>query len=192
MKLILASSSQARIKLLQKLMIPFESISPDIDESPLDNESAYELTRRLAEGKALKIASVINDKALIIGCDQLGELDGQFLCKPLTHDKATLMLKAQRNKKVTYTTSLCLLNSDSQAFSLVTETFQVTYRNFSNEEIESYLHKEKPYHCAGGLRIEGLGIALVQSLQGNDPNTLIGIPLIELITLLKQQGFKLY
>lgn len=192
MKLILASSSTARLRLLKSLKIPFESISPDIDETELPGENAFELTCRLARQKAQKVANSLTVPALILGCDQLGTLEHQFLGKPMDHHRAVKMLQAQRNKTITYTTSLCVLNNQTQEHQTITETFDVKYRNYSDQDIELYLKKEQPYHCAGGLKIEGLGITLVEKLSGSDPNTLIGIPMIKLTELLRQNNFPLY
>ena len=186
-KLILASSSPYRQELLARLGMPFEAISPEIDETPLDSERPEETALRLAQSKAIKIAETHPD-ALIIGCDQVATLDGIQLGKPMTHEKAVKQLQHQRGRKVTFHSALCLLNSASKNMQAEVVPYDVEFRHLSDTQIENYLLIEKPYNCAGSAKSEGLGIALIASMTGTDPNALIGLPLIKLITMLKNEG----
>lgn len=186
-KLILASSSPYRQELLARLGMPFEAISPDIDETPLDSERPEETALRLAQSKAIKIAETYPN-ALIIGCDQVATLDGIQLGKPMTHEKAVRQLQHQRGRKVTFHSALCLFNSATKSMQAEVVPYDVEFRNLSDAQIENYLLIEKPYNCAGSAKSEGLGIALIASMTGTDPNALIGLPLIKLITMLKNEG----
>ena len=185
--LVLASASIYRRELLQRLQIPFQVVAPEIDETPLVGENAKQTAVRLSLGKAHAVVSQ-HPGALIIGSDQVAVLGTQQLGKPLTHDNAVRQLRAMRGHSVTFYTALTLLNARSnQAQTEVAENV-VTFRQLSDDEIDSYLHKEQPYHCAGSAKAEGLGIALISRLQGDDPNALIGLPLILLVSMLKNQG----
>lgn len=186
--LVLASTSIYRRELLQRLQIPFQIAAPDIDETPLPGESAKRTAQRLSLQKARAVAARFPD-ALIIGSDQVAVLGEQRMGKPLTHENAVNQLRAMRGKSVTFYTALTLLNTrTNEAETDVTEN-RVSFRQFSDGEIESYLRKEQPYHCAGSAKAEGLGIALISRMEGNDPNALIGLPLILLVSMLKKQGF---
>lgn len=185
--LILASSSPYRRDLLSRLQIPFTVQSPDIDETPLAGEAPEQTALRLAQAKARKIAEAY-PAALIIGCDQVATLDGLQLGKPLTHDNAVKQLTLMRGRSVTFHSALCLYNASSQQMQAEVVPFTVTFRNLSDAQIENYLQKEQPYQCAGSAKSEGLGIAVIASMQGDDPNALIGLPLIRLIDMLAQQG----
>ena len=184
--LILASSSPYRQALLARLGLPFEAISPEIDESPLDGEMPAETALRLAQLKARKVAET-HPHALIIGCDQVATLDGRQLGKPMTHENAVKQLQQQRGRHVTFHSALCLLNADTQRMQAEVVPYDVEFRNVSDLQIENYLHIEKPYNCAGSAKSEGLGIALIASMTGSDPNALIGLPLIKLITMLQNE-----
>lgn len=184
--LILASSSIYRRELLTRLQIPFICISPDVDETPLDGELPQETALRLAQEKAKKIAQV-NPTALIIGCDQVATLDNLQLGKPLTHENATKQLKLMRGRKVTFHSALCLYNAATKNMQAEVVPYIVQFRNFTDAQIESYLQKEQPYHCAGSAKSEGLGIAIIEKMVGEDPNALIGLPLIRLIHMLENQ-----
>lgn len=186
-KLILASSSPYRQELLARLGMPFEAISPEIDETTLDSERPEETALRLAQSKAIKIAETYPN-ALIIGCDQVATLDGIQLGKPMTHEKAVRQLQHQRGRKVTFHSALCLFNSATKSMQAEVVPYDVEFRNLSDAQIENYLLIEKPYNCAGSAKSEGLGIALIASMTGTDPNALIGLPLIKLITMLKNEG----
>ncbi|RXJ74899.1 septum formation inhibitor Maf [Veronia nyctiphanis] len=185
--LILASGSKYRAELLGKLSLPFTTHSPDIDETPLKNESAQTLVKRLAETKA-RACEDVSSNALIIGSDQVCVIDGLILGKPHTDEKAIKQLLAASGKKVTFYTGLCLYNTSSQRAHLDVEAFHVHFRFLSQEEIETYVKLEQPLDCAGSFKSEGLGISLFERLEGRDPNTLIGLPLIRLLEMLKDEG----
>lgn len=189
--LVLASSSVYRNELLKRLNLPFETISPDVDETPLPQESARATSVRLAQAKARAVAANYPD-ALIIGSDQVALLEGTQLGKPLTHDNAVKQLRAMRGKTTHFYTALTLLNSRTGHMQTeVAENF-VTLRELSDEEIENYLLREQPYHCAGSAKTEGLGIALISRMTGDDPNALIGLPLILLVEMLQRENVRLF
>lgn len=185
--LILASSSEYRRQLLQKLLIPFNSISPNVDESALAGEKPQETALRLAQEKAKKIG-IEYPHALVIGCDQVATLDGEQLGKPLNHHNATKQLQKMRGREVVFHSALCLYNAATGNMQALVVPYLVKFRQLSDEQIESYLTKEQPYHCAGSAKSEGLGIALIERMLGEDPNALIGLPLIKLITMLHNEG----
>lgn len=187
MKLVLASSSPFRKALLEKLQLPFETDSPDIDETPLEDENIETMVGRLAELKARALADKYPD-ALIIGSDQSATLHGKILDKPGNYEVAFQQLRAASGQSVTFYTGLCLFNSKNGQAETLCEPFIVKFRDLSDSEIEHYLKREQPYNCAGSFKSEALGISLFESLQGNDPNTLIGLPLIELCRMLKNNG----
>ena len=185
--LILASSSLYRRTLFAKLGLQFEFISPNIDEIQYQNESASDLVRRLALEKAQAIADD-KAKALIIGSDQVAVLGDQIMTKPHTHDRAVEQLRLASGKKVTFLTSVCLYNSENQAYQLAVCPYFVNFLSLTDAQIEHYLFKEKPYNCAGSFKSEGLGITLFSSIHGDDPNSLIGLPLIKLTDMLRNEG----
>jgi len=187
--LVLASTSIYRSELLSTLQIPFQTAAPDVDETPLSGESAEQTSWRLAQVKAQVVAKRFPD-ALIIGSDQVALLDGQQIGKPLNHDNAVRQLRAMRGKTVTFYTAVSLLNAASGELQTDVAITQVGFRNVSDDEIERYLTKEQPYHCAGSAKSEGLGIALISRIQGDDPNALIGLPLILLVGMLEKQGVR--
>jgi septum formation protein len=189
--LVLASSSVYRNELLKRLNLPFETIAPDVDETPLPQESARATSVRLAQVKARAVADKYPD-ALIIGSDQVALLEGTQLGKPLTHENAVKQLRAMRGKITHFYTALTLLNSKTGHMQTeVAENF-VTLRELSDEEIENYLLREQPYHCAGSAKTEGLGIALISRMTGDDPNALIGLPLILLVDMLQRENVRLF
>ena len=185
--LILASSSEFRRQLLQKLLIPFNSISPKIDETALDGEKPHQTALRLAQEKAKKIGAEY-PHALVIGCDQVATLDGEQLGKPGNHNNATKQLQIMRGREVTFHSALCLYNAATGNMQAEVVPYLVRFRQLTDEQIESYLTKEQPYQCAGSAKSEGLGIALMERMIGEDPNALIGLPLIKLITMLQNEG----
>jgi len=185
--IILASTSIYRSQLLSTLQIPFQTASPDVDETPLLGESAPQTSQRLSQLKAQAVAQQFPD-ALIIGSDQVALLEGAQLGKPMTHDNAVRQLRSMRGKTVDFYTAVSLFNSRTKEMQTALAETKVRFRDLSDDEIERYLHKEQPYHCAGSAKSEGLGIALIQSIQGDDPNALIGLPLIVLVDMLKKQG----
>ena len=186
--LILASTSPFRKALLAKLNLPFTTVSPAIDEEALAGESAQQLVSRLAEEKAKAVAAA-HPNALIIGSDQVATIDGQILGKPGNKTKAIEQLLLASGRRVTFYTGLCLYNSHSQQSQRCCEPFHVHFRSLEQAQIERYLDIEQPYSCAGSFKSEGLGIALFRKLEGDDPNTLIGLPLIRLIDMLAEEGF---
>lgn len=185
--LILASSSPFRRELLTHLQIPFSWLSPDVDETPLPNELPQETALRLAQVKARKIG-VSHTDALIIGCDQVATLDNKQLGKPLTHENATRQLRLMRGREVIFHSALCLYNAVTQNMQAEVVPYIVKYRNLTDAQIENYLIKEQPYHCAGSAKSEGLGIAIIEKMTGDDPNALIGLPLIALVNMLQNEG----
>jgi septum formation protein len=185
--LILASSSVFRRELLQRLQIPFSTISPNVDETPLENEKPQDTALRLSKEKAKKIGAEYSH-ALVIGCDQVATLDGQQLGKPLNHHNATKQLQTMRGREVTFHSALCLFNAATGNMQSLVVPYLVKFRQLSDVQIENYLAKEQPYHCAGSAKSEGLGIALIERMIGDDPNALIGLPLIKLITMLQNEG----
>jgi septum formation protein len=188
LKLILASSSIYRRELLTRLQVPISCISPEVDETPLANELPQHTALRLAQAKAKKVAASHAD-ALIIGCDQVATLDNQQLGKPLTHENATRQLRLMRGREVIFHSALCLYNAETQHMQAEVVPYLVKFRNLTDVQIESYLSKEQPYHCAGSAKSEGLGIAIIEKMTGDDPNALIGLPLIALINMLNNEGF---
>ena len=185
--LILGSSSPFRKELLSRLQLPFDTCSPDIDESRLDEESPQQLVDRLSREKAAEVAH--NYPAhLIIGSDQVAVIDGDILGKPGSHKNASRQLATASGKNVQFLTGLTLLNSSSGESQTEVIPFHVHFRDLSNERIERYLHTEEPYNCAGSFKSEGLGITLFERLEGDDPSALMGLPLIRLVHMLEQQG----
>lgn len=185
--LILASSSIYRRELLERLQLPFLIVSPEVDETPQPGELPDQTALRLAQEKARKVALTHPD-ALIIGCDQVATLDGRQLGKPLTHDNAVSQLRLMRGRTVTFHSALCLLNAANGHLQSEVVPYQVCFRNLSDVQIHGYLEKEQPYHCAGSAKSEGLGIVLIEWMRGDDPNALIGLPLIKLVGMLQNEG----
>jgi len=188
--LVLSSSSPARRALLSRLPITFSSTSPDVDETPLPDETVETMVRRLAQLKAEKSAANYPD-ALIIGCDQAGIIDGHILCKPLTHENAVKQLRLVSGKTVRFFTAVCLLDNRNQHVQSSIETYDVHFRMLTDTMIEGYLQKEKPYQCAGSFQAEGLGIAIIDKFHGDDYTALIGLPLIRLTQMLENAGVNL-
>jgi septum formation protein len=186
-QLILASSSIYRRELLDRLQLPFSVEAPDVDETPLPNEKPEETALRLAQAKARKIGSR-HPKALVIGCDQVATLDGLQLGKPLVHDNAVKQLRLMRGRTVLFHSALCLFNAATGNMQAEDVVYEVRFRELTDDQIENYLRLEQPYHCAGSAKSEGLGIALIEWMRGEDPNALIGLPLISLISMLQNEG----
>ncbi len=187
MKLILASSSPYRRALLARLKIPFEAISPDVDETARAGETPEQLVERLAREKARKVAASHRD-ALVIGSDQVAVYNGKIVGKPHGHDKAVAQLREASGRAVMLYTGLVLHNASTGKEQCEVIPYRVTFRTLTDELIESYLRKEQPYSCAGSVKSEGLGIALLEKFEGDDPNTLIGLPLIRLVRMLENEG----
>ena len=186
-KLILASSSPFRRQILDKLNVEYSCISPDIDESALTDETPEQLVARLAEAKARKIADSETD-ALIIGSDQVAVLEEEVLGKPHTHERAVEQLKKLSGHTVTFLTGLSLVNAETGEAQTEVVPFHVVFRKLTDSMIENYLRAEEPYNCAGSFKSEALGIVLFEKLEGEDPNTLIGLPLIRLVKMLENEN----
>lgn len=190
MKLTLASSSPYRRELLERLQIPFEVMAPEVDETPRLGETPEKLVERLAIEKARKIAEG-KSETLVIGSDQVAVYNGVIVGKPYSHNKAVEQLRSASGKTVTLYTALALVNTDTRRLQCEVIPYRVTFRKLSAALIESYLRKEQPYSCAGSVKSEGLGIALLEKFEGDDPNTLIGLPLIRLVRMLENEGIKI-
>jgi len=185
--LILGSSSPFRAEILGKLNLPFSTASPDIDETPYEGEPAIALVERLSRQKAMAIAESHPD-ALIISSDQVAVIRNQILGKPGDHQTARQQLAMSSGKTVRFLTGLALYNAQDGKMQSLVAPFDVTFRMLNEDDIEHYLLTEQPYNCAGSFKSEGLGICLFERLNGDDPNTLIGLPLIQLTKLLKNVG----
>ena len=185
--IVLASTSKYRRELLTRLGLPFEVASPGVDETALPNEAPRDTARRLAEAKARAVAARF-PLALVIGSDQVAVLEGATLGKPGNHANALRQLKTMRGKEIVFHTALCLCDAASSEAQTRVVPYRVRFRNYSDEQIERYLQREQPYDCAGSARCEGLGIALIAEMHGDDPNALIGLPLIALTEMLAAQG----
>jgi septum formation protein len=186
-RLILGSSSIYRKELLQRLHLPFEVMVPDLDETPLPDESPPQTALRLAGAKATAIARQ-SGPALIIGSDQVATLDGQQIGKPGDHARALAQLQMMRGREVIFHTALCLLDSRDGSFQIKNVQTAVQFRDLPDAELDAYLRIEQPYDCAGSAKNEGLGIALIASLRSDDPTALTGLPLIALTTMLRRAG----
>ncbi|MDC5821244.1 Maf-like protein [Vibrio europaeus] len=185
-QLVLASTSPYRKQLLNKLAIAFETASPAFDETPLDNEAPIELVKRLAQGKAESCS--VSQPSIVIGSDQVCVINGNIIGKPHTREKAIEQLLDQSGQSIQFYTGLALHNTHTGLTDIKVDTFTVHFRALSKKQIENYVDKEQPFYCAGSFKSEGLGIALFERLEGKDPNTLVGLPLIDLIDMLAAQG----
>jgi len=185
--LVLASSSPYRRELLARLHIPFEVMSPAVDETPLPDEKPQDTALRLAQLKARAVADRFPD-ALIIGSDQVAMLDDMQFGKPHTFENAKRQLTQASGRKMTFHTALCLYNGKTGRMQARVVPIVVHFRTLTEAQIERYLHKEQPYNCAGSAKSEGLGIALIERFEGDDPNALIGLPLIALVDMLNSEG----
>ena len=185
--ILLASGSIYRRQLLARLGLRFDWASPEIDESHKPNETPHDLVTRLAIQKAQALAE-LHPNTLIIGSDQVAILNHQAIGKPLTHERAVDQLRAASGKEIIFKTGLCLLNTGSGNFQTSVESFSVQFRILSNAQIHHYLHTEQPYDCAGSFKCEGLGVALFSKMAGDDPSSLIGLPLIRLVEMLNKEG----
>ncbi len=188
MDLILASTSPYRKALLDRLQVAYSCDSPKINEAPLDAESVEEMVMRLARAKA-EAVSARHPHALIIGSDQSAELDGKPLSKPGNFENAVAQLKQASGQRIVFQTGLCVLNSESGNVQTACVPYTVVFRTLTDEMIEQYLKKEEPYNCAGSFKSEGLGITLFEKFEGDDPNALIGLPLIKLTEFLENEDF---
>jgi len=187
MKLVLASTSIYRKELLNRLGLPFVTAAPEVDESVRAEETPQQLVRRLAEAKARAVAAQYPD-ALIIGSDQVATVAGRILGKPGGHQQAVAQLRLASGKRLQFLTGLCLFNAHTCMAQVEVVPITVVFRVLDDRQIEKYLRREQPYHCAGSFKSEALGIALCERLEGEDPNALIGLPLIRLIHMLEKEG----
>jgi len=183
--IILASTSPYRRALLEQLQLPFSCANPNVDEALKTDETAREAALRLAQLKAQSIA-FHQPLSVVIGSDQLASCDGKILGKPGTHAKAYEQLQFMAGKTLTFHTGLCVIQGNKRH--CLVEDFKVHMRELTKQQIDCYLHREQPYDCAGSFKVEGLGISLFESLEGKDPNSLIGLPLISLISILNTLG----
>lgn len=183
----MGSSSIYRHELLRRLQVPFEVFNPEIDETPLADEIPEATALRLAAAKTRAVAAIYPD-ALIIGADQVAMLEGIQLGKPLNRINATRQLQFIRGKEVVFHTALSLFNAHNGNMQTRLIPSRVKFRKLSNQQIDNYLDKEQPYHCAGSAKSEGLGIALIERMVSDDPTALIGLPLIALVEMLACEG----
>lgn len=188
MKLILASTSPFRKAILDKLCVDFTTAAPETDETANENETPQQLVERLSIAKAKAIADKTQD-ALVIGSDQVSVINGKIIGKPHTHENAVAQLQMASGKTVTFYTGLCLFNANTKQYQSEVVPFNVVFRQLSDQQINRYLLKEKPYNCAGSFKSEALGITLFERMEGDDPNTLMGLPLIRLVKMLEQEQF---
>lgn len=186
--IVLASTSPFRKSILEKLNINFNCAKPEIDESAQRNETPQKLVERLAIEKASAVANTFPN-SLIIGSDQVAVCDNEILGKPHTVENAIKQLTKFSGKCVTFYTGLCVLKSQDNTVKSLVEPFHVHFKQITQTEIINYINAEQPLNCAGSFKSEGLGICLFEKLEGDDPNTLIGLPLIKLVKLLKEYGF---
>lgn len=189
-QLILASSSRYRKEMLQRLQLDFDCISPSVDETPLKQESALDNCIRLAREKARAVAAMC-PAAIVIGSDQVADVDGEAISKPGTHENARIQLRSMSGRTITFHSAVCVTQLSSGKtieFCIPTE---VEFRKLGDDEIERYLLAEKPYDCAGSAKSEGLGIALLNRIESKDPTALIGLPLIETTKALRSLGIVL-
>ncbi len=186
-RLILASTSRYRRELLGRLRLPFDVVAPDVDETPLNGEPPAMLAQRLAQAKAAAVAA-LHPSAVVIGSDQVADLDGVAIGKPGDHASATRQLRAMSGHAIVFQTavSVACASAGFEAAALVPVT--VRFRHLSNTEIDNYLRAEQPYDCAGSAKVETLGIALLEAVHCDDPTALIGLPLIQTCALLRRAG----
>ena len=188
--LILGSTSAYRRELLQRLRLPFEVAAPDVDETPQPGERPPELARRLALAKARAVAQR-HPSALVIGSDQVADLGGEPLGKPGTHERAVEQLRRMRGRTVIFQTAVAVVCIETGFEQLDLAPVRVRFRDLGDAEIETYLRAETPYDCAGSAKSEGLGIALLESIESDDPTTLVGLPLIRTARMLRAAGLPL-
>ncbi len=188
--LILGSTSRYRRELLVRLRVPFDVVSPDVDETPLMGEAPQALAARLALAKAKAVAA-LHPQAVVIGSDQVADLNGEPLGKPGTHERAVQQLQRMRGQTVVFQTAVSVVCQESHFEQTELAQIKVHFRNLSDTEIEAYLRAEEPYDCAGSAKSEGLGIALLDAIDNDDPTALIGLPMIRTARLLRAAGIDL-
>lgn len=185
--LILGSTSRYRRELLERLRLPFEVVAPQLDETPQPGEQPIALAGRLALGKAHDVALRRPD-AVVIGSDQVADLDGQPIGKPGNHHNAVNQLRAMRGRTVIFHTAVAVVRPATSYEGVLTVPVAVRFRDLSDVEIQVYLHAEQPYDCAGSAKSEALGIVLLEAIESDDPTALIGLPLIATARLLREAG----
>lgn len=188
--LILGSTSVYRRELLQRLRLPFQVVSPQVDETPSDGEAPQALAQRLALAKANAVA-LLHPRAIVIGSDQVADLDGEPLGKPGIHANAVRQLQRMRGRTVVFQTAVAVVCHESGFAGQALAQVKVGFRQFSDQAIEDYLQAEQPYDCAGSAKSEGLGIALLEVIDNQDPTALVGLPLIHTCRLLRAAGMAL-
>ena len=189
-RLILGSTSRYRRELLQRLQVPFDVVSPDVDETPLPGETPRQLASRLALAKARTVAKQ-HPSCVVIGSDQVADLDGSPLGKPGDHRRALQQLQQMRGRTVVFQTAVAVVRQDAGFEQVDLAPVRVRFRALSDAAIEHYLHTEQPYDCAGSAKSEGLGIALLESIDNDDPTALVGLPLIRTCRMLRAAGIPL-
>ena len=188
--LILGSTSRYRRELLSRLRVPFEVVSPDVDEIPHPDETPEQLALRLALAKAQAVAAQ-HPHAVVIGSDQVADLNGEPLGKPGNFERAKLQLQRMRGQTVVFQTAVAVVRADTGFARTELAQIKVRFRDLSDDEITAYLHAEEPYDCAGSAKSEGLGIALLDAIDNDDPTALIGLPLIRTARLIREAGISL-
>jgi septum formation protein len=187
--LVLGSTSRYRRELLERLGLPFEVRAPAVDETPQPGEDPLMLATRLAHAKAFAAASGAGDRdVIVIGSDQVADLDGHPLGKPGSHDRARAQLRLMSGRTVAFHTAVTVVRPQAQAHWQAVDTVQVHMRTLSDDDIDAYLRLEQPYDCAGSAKVEGLGITLIERIESDDPTALIGLPLISVARLLRLAG----
>ena len=189
-QLILGSTSPYRRELLARLRLPFDVVAPNLDETPLANERPRDLANRLALAKARAVAQ-LHPRAVVIGSDQVADLNGEPLGKPGNHARAVAQLQRMRGKTVVFQTALAVVCVDAGFEQLDLAAVRVRFRDLTDADIEAYLQAEKPYDCAGSAKSEGLGIALLESIDSDDPTALVGLPLIRTCRMIRAAGIPL-
>jgi septum formation protein len=188
---VLGSTSAYRKALLERLGLPFDACAPRVDETALPGETPQALAWRLAEAKAVEVANRLaadDSDPLVIGSDQVADIDGQALGKPGSHDRAVAQLRAMRGQRVLFHTAVCLSRPLTGFQRTAMETVEVVFRDLSDADIETYLRAEQPYDCAGSAKAETLGIVLLSAIRSSDPTALIGLPLITVSALMREAG----
>lgn len=190
-RLVLGSTSPYRRELLSRLGLPFEVLAPSVDESALASETPLAMAQRLATEKARAVSRLCADDAIVIGSDQVADLNGLILGKPGDHTRATAQLQAMRGQTVLFHTAVCVIRRATGFEQTVVSTVAVRFRHLSDEDIETYLRLEQPYDCAGSAKCEGLGIVLLDRIDSDDPTALVGLPLILTSGLLQAAGLNI-
>jgi septum formation protein len=187
-RLVLGSTSRYRRELLERLRLPFSMASPQVDETPVANEAPATLARRLALAKARDVAARTEGDAVIIGSDQVADVDGEPIGKPGTHERAVAQLRRMSGREIVFQTAVAVVRRATGFEQAALVPVRVLFRDLGDEEIEHYLHLEQPYDCAGSAKCETLGIALLRAIESDDPTALVGLPLIRTCDLLRQAG----